>query len=570
MARTDRNPAARRRTERGQTMLLVLLALALFLLGALAFGVDIASLWFHRQTAQTAADAACTAGIMDALYQAEGISTYSWIGSTTDCSGNSSGGTAISPCWYAAKNGYSGADVSAGVPSVKLSYPAASALSSLVPACGPNGPTGTVCVPGFVTHPLLQVNVNDSVRVFFAALLNGGKTTMNVGAKAVCGVLETQSPIPILVLDPSQPPGNGKKNGSALSVQGTPTIAVVGGPNQSIQVNSNQTTAVNIGGSATINLSQGGPNDTGSTLGSYGGPNTAPSGFIAGTTGGWVSPSTIISDPFAQLAAPGVPGANGTFKSVPTGTDGCPSGVASCDEYTPGNYPGGIAVKNRTAIFDPGIYYITGGFTADANSCLRPSTADPAGTGLGGTMFYLAGSGTVNVDNNSGSKCTAPFSTTTGSGVLANGVKCTAASTIPNNLPTTLSGNVLLAPCTGTYGDPLEAVGQTDPLGEQRGMLLFQDRSATLLNPSWGGGGTFLLAGTMYFHSCNASGTGTNCSLPPNYEEDVFTLQGNSGSGTYVLGDIVTDNLILGGTSAITMDLNPTSAYYILKATLLQ
>lgn len=569
MSRTDRNPAARRRSERGQTMLLVLLALGLFLLGALAFGVDIASLWFHRQTAQTAADAACTAGIMDTLYQAEGISTYSWIGSTTDCSGNSSGATAISPCWYAAKNGYSGADVSAGVPSVKLSYPAASSLSGLVPACGPSGPTGPVCVPGFVTHPLLQVNVNDSVRVFFAALLNGGKTTMNVGAKAVCGVLETQSPIPILVLDPSQPPGNGKKNGSALSVQGTPTIAVVGGPSQSIQVNSNQSNAVNIGGSATINLSQGGPNNTGSTLGSYGGPNTAPSGFIAGTTGGWVSPSTIISDPFAQLAAPAQPGntETGPYATGVTG-NGCPAGTSGgCDEYTPGYYPGGILVKNATAIFDPGIYYVGGsGFTAAANSCMRPSTA--TGSGIGGTMFYLAGSGTVSVASNSGSTCAASFDTSTGA--LGTGVKCTATSTIPNNLPTTLTGNVLLAPCTGTYGDPLEALGQTDPLGEQRGMLLFQDRSATLLNPSWGGGGTFLLAGTMYFHSCNASGTGTNCSLPPNYEEDVFTLQGNSGSGTYVLGDIVTDNLILGGTSAITMDLNPTSAYYILKATLLQ
>jgi hypothetical protein len=51
---------------------------------------------------------------------------------------------------------------------------------------------------------------------------------------------------------------------------------------------------------------------------------------------------------------------------------------------------------------------------------------------------------------------------------------------------------------------------------------------------------------------------------------DIFSLIGNSGSGTYVLGQIVTDNLTLGGTSGITMDLNPTAVFSILKASLLQ
>ena len=48
--------------ERGQTTIIVVLALGIFLLGAAAFGTDIANLWYHRQAAQTAADAACTAG----------------------------------------------------------------------------------------------------------------------------------------------------------------------------------------------------------------------------------------------------------------------------------------------------------------------------------------------------------------------------------------------------------------------------------------------------------------------------------------------------------------------------
>jgi hypothetical protein len=178
-------------------------------------------------------------------------------------------------------------------------------------------------------------------------------------------------------------------------------------------------------------------------------------------------------------------------------------------------------------------------------------------------MFYFSGS--VSVVANSGSSCPAAFNTTSGSGSLANGVKCTGASQIPTNLPATLTGNVLLAPCTGTYGDPL---GAADPIGIQRGMLFFMDRSQTLNIANWGGGGSFLLAGTMYFHACNATGTGINCGSPTTYYTNTFSLQGNSGSSTYVLGDIVTDNLTLGGTSGITMDLNPNVAFNILKATL--
>src|SRR6266849_5862923 len=57
----------RRRPESGQALLFVLLGLGIFLIGAMAFAIDISNLWFNRQAAQTAADAACTAGAMDLL-----------------------------------------------------------------------------------------------------------------------------------------------------------------------------------------------------------------------------------------------------------------------------------------------------------------------------------------------------------------------------------------------------------------------------------------------------------------------------------------------------------------------
>ena len=216
-------------------------------------------------------------------------------------------------------------------------------------------------------------------------------------------------------------------------------------------------------------------------------------------------------------------------------------------------------------------------FKAGSHSCLRPSTA--TGDGSGGTMFYFHGKHTVNVDSNSGTLTLSAGSPgvtvfdcqSTANKVTLSQVKCiqsgTGATVLPGNLVTAggLIGNVLLGPCQapsagGTnYGDPL---GTNDPLGEQRGMLFFQDRSANLASsptnqPSWSGGGAFGLAGMMYFHNITLF-------------TDQFSLGGGSASTTFVVGDIVTDKLDLHGTPGIEMDLNPNALYYVLKASLLQ
>jgi len=291
-----------------------------------------------------------------------------------------------------------------------------------------------------------------------------------------------------------------------------------------------------------------------------------------------------LQDGFAQLSAPSKPSYAGTATSVAYGVDGCPD-HGGCTEYTPGDYPSNIQVKNGTAIFVEGVYYLENGLTLASNSFVRPSTATAANASdqIGGTMFYFSGSSTVSVDANSGkpkggatidalNTTTGPVTTTCNyppCNVLTNGIKCTTSSTVPSNIPATVGGNILLGACTGTYGDSL---GTSDPAGEQHNKLFFQDRSAKSVNPNWGGGGQFLLAGTMYFHSCRASGAGTGCDSAPadNYYSDTLTLQGNSASGTYILGSIVVDNLALGGTSGINMDLNPNAAFNELKVSLLQ
>jgi Putative Flp pilus-assembly TadE/G-like len=563
--------ARSKKHEAGQSMVFVLLALGLFLVAAIAFAVDLSNMWFHRQMAQTAADAACTAGVMDLLVNTEegkslgGLKDGSGNYTTFDCNAR----PAASPCQYAALNSYNSNITASGTT-------VGNNVSVLFPA---TGPTGVTAPPASIAAtPFMRVEVLDNVQTYFSGLLSGNRA-QGVRAAANCGILLAESPIPILVLDPQNP--TRPSNPSAFDIQGSPTVAIIGGPAKSIQVNSNATLAANIGGNALLDLSLGGPGNpgTGSDIGLYGGPSATPlvpKNFKPGTTGHWAQPSTPINDPFQQMAAPSTTGMTtrtGPIGTVATGVHGCPD--TSCDEYAAGHYTSTIQIKNTTAIFQEGIYYITGDFTADSNSCIRPSTqgATLAADQIGGMMFYLSGSGGLDVNANSGNKCPsgAAFSTTAGAGPFANGVKCTATSTIPSNLPATLTGNVLLAPCTGVYGDQLVAAGKpADPtLGVQRGILFFQDRSLQSTNPSWGGGGTFLLAGTMYFHSCNASGTGTGCGAAPTWWNDIFTLQGGSGSTTYVLGDIVVDNLALGGNSGINMNLNPTSAFTILKAALL-
>jgi hypothetical protein len=539
----------------------LVLALAIAFLGAGAFSVDMSNLWFHRQAAQNAADATCVAGAMDLLVGAQGGATGRQ-GFTTGTGFSCSAGSTWPICQYAAKNGYNS---SAGN-QVSVSFPTSVA----------GVPTGSIPPSGLATTDFMRVDITDNVQTYFSGLVSGNKT-QTVRAFAVCGLVLAKAPIPILVLDPHNPVTHPASK--ALDIQGNPTIRIVGGPNQSIQVNSDGSTsgaagtAVNIGGSATINLTKGGNNFDGSSLGSYGGPATAPSGFSTANSGKWMQPSSPIEDPFAQIAAPGVPAdptsatpscnaakiRAGNCKVAHNDPNhGCPDSLG-CTLYTAGYYPGGITVKQETAIFDPGLYYVVNGLKLDTLSMVRPGTGPGS---FGGTVFYLTGNtvscsgqtGLICVKSDSGSRTIDAFNT--------SGVQCPggAAPDARLNLPPTLPGNVMLAPCTGTYGDPL---------GQYRGILFFQDR-ANNGGGGWGGGGGFLLAGSMYFHHCNATGTGVGCGANPTYYDSIFQLQGVSGSSSYVLGDIITDNLDMGGNPTINMALNPNAAYNTLKATLLR
>ena len=662
-----------RDAEAGQAMLWTIVGMSVFLLGAMAFAVDLSYLWFDRQSAQTAADAACTAGAMDLLVDATNGTTtmggFTAGAGAFDCTPTSTS----SPCKYANLNGFNS--------SLDQATANAGTIGNNVHVDFPANVPGITTPPAVVAPtPFMKVTVTSNVPTFFARML-GNLTKQSVRGVAVCGVAEAASPIPILVLDTQSPARRpGLPQQSALNVQGNGAIQIFGGPTRSIQVNSalnapscgQSNCSVNSPwGSATIDLSQAGPLGTGADMALSGSPTAAMSGFNGGTTGHWIAPAAPIMDPFSQVCYPGqtsnctatingflapsIPGLpqvpvdegpsrwtgavgspTGPCLSIPCSVaykdHGCPDTAAvrgdnKCLLYTWGRYdattgfPNGIQIggpmgvgtpgASHTALFDPGLYYVNGGLGINTTAAtVRPGTGD--GDGSGGITFYFVGTGTVSLGSTSGSNPLDDFNTLRGpvdstgaqypnltavnnsstNVTYTMGAKCLGSSVLPNNLvnggagvnigsdssnsPAVRNGaNLLLGPCTGYYGDPLGASAPAS-IGEQRWFLFFQDRSAKAVNPSWNGGGQFLLAGTMYFHSCNAAGTGVGCTPPPpspstsDYYQDIFNLQGNSGSGTYVLGEIVADNLTLGGTSGIVMDLNPTTAFNILKASLYQ
>src|SRR5713101_3763646 len=137
---------ARRRGESGQAMVFFLLALAVFLLGVMAFSVDMGNLWWHRQTAQTAADAGCTAGVMDLL------STGDQTAATNSAN------------FYTAKNGYTTGPLSAGQPgvAVHVTFPT-SVVGPKSCTTAPGTPPPATCVASGVANPYIQVNIQDRV-----------------------------------------------------------------------------------------------------------------------------------------------------------------------------------------------------------------------------------------------------------------------------------------------------------------------------------------------------------------------------------------------------------------------
>ena len=500
-------PQPSRSGERGQTMIFAVLGLGLVFLAVLGFAVDFGNMWFHRQRAQAAADAACTAAVMDVLYNVNNSPTTPVGGFTTGTAFNCSSaapppscssdpnassnpscstGSGSGPCQYAALNGYSGTGLVANSESNKVEITFPSTIAGIDPFSSLGPGDATVPPSNLVPQPFIHVRITDRIPSGFFGLVSASRT-LDVPAVASCAILATTSPIPLLVLKPQTSPPK-----PTFVVDGGAGLKVWGGPPVSIQVNSSDSKAISVNGGGLVDLSKGGADNKGSTLQVDGWPQTSNPAPISTTatcdptaqlclgTAGQYTQHARITDPLAAVTAPNQPTAllnrsvatTLTYPSVQDQpgklnlTHGCPAPSGKvCNEFLPGYYANGINLSAGAggyyAIFAPGIYYIKNGMSFGAHVCVRPSFN--TGDGSGGTFFYFVDNNSVNVQSGG---CTdlagtdgpnyAPavqFTTLTTSGdaPYQYGVACDATSYagLPSNIDNPIRGSVLLAPCTG-------------------------------------------------------------------------------------------------------------------------
>ena len=84
--------------------------------------------------------------------------------------------------------------------------------------------------------------------------------------------------------------------------------------------------------------------------------------------------------------------------------------------------------------------------------------------------------------------------------------------------------------------------------------MIFQDHGDTT-QPTFAGSGALAFSGALYFHSTTYS--------------DVLTLNGGSSSGTFILGEIISDQVNLSGSGIVRLALNPAAITPMSKVALL-
>lgn len=574
--------------ESGQAAIVLLALFSVLLLTAAGLAVDVSNLWFHRQAAQAAADAACQAGALDLLDASAGGSPSS--GFTPGTAGTCTSTSTASICKYAAFNGFNSAGP--GSPSV-----ADTSAWNSVSYSFPSSVSGVTTPPSSMTStPYLQVTVTESVETFLIQLVHGFHYSQ-VKATSICGLAEVMEPAPVLVLDPT--------DSGSFNYSGGASLNIIGGPSRALQVNSSSSTAIACSPSGIINTSKGGPDYTGSDVGVTGDDPLTTSGcnsnngygFSPGTTGQWNTNVLPVGDPYAGVGAPAsvmsiTPAtytattniyytAGTYYRWVGYHIDGCPDpshpaydqGIpTNCAEFAPGYYPNGITLPNNysTVIFLPGIYYINGSLNVTNNdirvalpcwssytsgysaaACSPVSSAEGWNYSQGqGVMFYFS-AGTYTASGGSGDSGLDPVPSTL---LTCDG----SAPPSELNMPSSLSDDDLLwAPCTqnGTYYD--SGGDTTDSAGNPgvRGILFFQEHSDTS-SPSFSGSAGLSFAGSLYFHSSSYG--------------DVLNLSGATSTGTFIVGDIVTDQIKMSGSPSINLALPSTPSTPTLKVAAFQ
>ncbi len=366
------------RKDRGQALILTLLAMSIFLLGVLGFAIDVSHLYSQRQLAQAAADGAAMAAA-HSIFGETNTSAYSneYGSADFDCSTSDM----RTPCYYARSSGF-GKTTSDTVSVAFLNSVPGVTLSS-------------ECNPAAV-----KVTVRRKVETTLMRLL--GPSSAYVVAQATAACVNVTSSVPILIVHPTLS-GSFRRGGSSQ-------VQVTGGPPKSIQVNSKSPTAVVNNGGGPVDLSKAGPGGSGGALGVWGGHSSYPgsvcssncNGLWIGSAGRYGYPDTAMKDPLRNVFPKGVPAPPKAPKpdnSLKPGQGECPSSAKkNCTFYYKGLYDTGtgiVAASNDIFIFEPGLYWIKGGgFRTQSNGDMRMCSActpDPA-TGMG-MVVYNTGNG---------------------------------------------------------------------------------------------------------------------------------------------------------------------------------
>ncbi len=446
-------------------MLLLVLGLSFFLIAALGLAIDGGQMYAHRQMAQTAADAAAQAGIMSLFTGTNATSGFPFGTGSPPSAFTCSTTDGRTPCVYARRNGFGGS----AADTVTVDFPATIA----------GVPLSSDPVPA------IRVTVRRTLNTGLIRFI--GPSTASVSAIAVAAIVNQMSRVPLLVTHPTLP---------SVLLNGAAQIKVCGGPTRSIQVNSDNASAVAL--SKDVDLSHAGPNDpgdcttgTGGDFAVFGGPTSPPPGLNLGTTGRYDQPAAPLPDPYQNIPAPAIPPAGNPFVLI---GPGCP--VAKCTVYPPGLY-NSIIVKNDTALFQPGLYYITGnqGFGNAANGNMLMATGYPPDPQTGaGMVVYNAGAGIFDIGANS-------------------------------------TAHLVGSDNTSFY----------------EGILFFQDRDGAARTHNLGGGGDIVLTGTLYM----TNWLSVMQSQPSQYQ----TLRLGGNAGILINGSIVVGAVSMAGTSYVTFNL---------------
>jgi hypothetical protein len=343
----------------GQALIMITLSL-IPMFGLLGLVVDVGWMEFIKKQAQTAADAAAMAALLQ--FQSTTFSSSFACGTNgvvcqapTSCSPAPSN-YLNSGCLYAQLNGFTSSgnqyvtiQAGVGVP------PTAAGVNS--------------------SAYWVTVRVNQSVPQLFSAVL--GNSSGLVSARATAALSPARDCI--YVMDPT---GSG-----ALLMSGTPNLVTSCG----VYINSTSPTALDGSGTPTLRASEI------DIVGNY---------TFSGTLDP-NPPSTNVApmnDPFASLPAP----------TVPAGCDYTNYQANGNRTLSPGVYCGGIDINNSDATMNPGTYILKGGglTTQSANSHLTGS-----GVTIYNTYDATHSYAPLNINANSTVSLTAP-TTGTYAGVL--------------------------------------------------------------------------------------------------------------------------------------------------------